>query len=304
MFLNILGPNDNWRIYMFKGFKVLGVAVLLMICKQGFAQQYIIDHTKQLYGYLNAGDSAKVSSFFHEDAYIMHVGNDTTFGFNVGDFLGVCPRFKSGVFQEKVHSMIALEVAPQIVTVKVEFMFYYNGKYSHCGIDHYTWIQKDGEMLVQTILSTDNVTCGEDVVDVAPTSLDNIVELNRLMNNWHKDIAAVELDAVFDFLNEDFFYLGTDPSERWSKVEFRKFCEPYFLEKKQAWDFKPSNRNWGHSPNGKTYWFDESLDTWMEGCRGSGVVQFLDGEWKLSHYNLTVLIENEKIKKFIKLRKK
>ena len=75
---------------MLKGLKVLGVAVLLMFTHQSIAQQYLIDNTKQLYGYLNAGDSAKVSSFFHDDAYVMHVGKDTTFGFELGDFLGVC----------------------------------------------------------------------------------------------------------------------------------------------------------------------------------------------------------------------
>jgi hypothetical protein len=42
----------------------------------------------------------------------------------------------------------------------------------------------------------------------------------------------------------------------------------------------------------------------MESCRGSGIcVLDANGEWKIAYYNLTVLIENEKIKKFIKLRK-
>ncbi len=49
-------------------------------------------------------------------------------------------------------------------------------------------------------------------------------------------------------------------------------------------------------------WFDEDLDTWMKGCRGSGILEKQKGEWKLVYYNLTVLIENEKIKEFIKLR--
>jgi hypothetical protein len=41
----------------------------------------------------------------------------------------------------------------------------------------------------------------------------------------------------------------------------------------------------------------------MEGCRGSGICVFENGQWKIAYYNLTVLIENDKIKKFIKLRK-
>ena len=49
-------------------------------------------------------------------------------------------------------------------------------------------------------------------------------------------------------------------------------------------------------------WFDENLATWMGGCRGSGVCELVNGDWKISYYNLTVLIENEKINQFIKLR--
>jgi hypothetical protein len=48
----------------------------------------------------------------------------------------------------------------------------------------------------------------------------------------------------------------------------------------------------------KIAWFDEGLDTWMKGCRGSGILEKQKGEWKLVYYNLTVLIENEKIKEF------
>jgi hypothetical protein len=40
----------------------------------------------------------------------------------------------------------------------------------------------------------------------------------------------------------------------------------------------------------------------MRGCRGSGILVKKKGEWKLVYYNLTVLIENEKIKEFIELK--
>jgi hypothetical protein len=40
----------------------------------------------------------------------------------------------------------------------------------------------------------------------------------------------------------------------------------------------------------------------MRGCRGSGILVKKKGEWKLVYYNLTVLVENEKMKEFIQLR--
>ena len=43
-------------------------------------------------------------------------------------------------------------------------------------------------------------------------------------------------------------------------------------------------------------WFDEELETWMKGCRGAGIMTKEKDGWKIAYYNLTVLIENEKIK--------
>lgn len=127
-------------------------------------------------------------------------------------------------------------------------------------------------------------------------------QLNDLIDNWHKAAATADLEAYFGPTTDDFVFLGTDPKERWTKEEFRSFCAPYFSDGK-GWDFKSTERNWVFSNNGKMAWFDEKLDTWMEECRGSGVVVKEGKKWKLAYYNLTVLIENEKIQSFIELRK-
>lgn len=123
------------------------------------------------------------------------------------------------------------------------------------------------------------------------------------MDKWHLAAAKADYNAYFDFMNEDFVFLGTDPKERWTKNQFSTFCKPYF-DAGKAWDFKAKDRHWNFSSNHKIAWFDENLDTWKEGCRGSGVLVKKHGQWKISQYNLTVLIENEKIQEFILLRKK
>jgi SnoaL-like domain len=97
--------------------------------------------------------------------------------------------------------------------------------------------------------------------------------------------------------------LGTAPGESWNKEQFSAFCKPYF-DKGSAWDFTPSNRVWARGKSKRTIWFTEDLATWMQGCRGSGVLVKEWGTWKLAYYNLTVLIENEKIEPFIQLRLK
>ena len=128
------------------------------------------------------------------------------------------------------------------------------------------------------------------------------IYLNTVINQWHLDAAKARLEDYFSVMSDDFVFLGTAPGERWSKSQFYSFCKPYF-DKGKAWDFKPSSRIWHIDRKRKIAWFDEDLSTWMEGCRGSGICIFYKGSVKIAYYNLTVLIENEKIQPFIELRK-
>lgn len=125
--------------------------------------------------------------------------------------------------------------------------------------------------------------------------------LNHQMDDWHMAASKANFENYFGFMSDAFIFLGTAPGERWSKTQFAEFSKPYF-DKGKAWDFKASNRQWEFSANGKIAWFHEELDTWMRGCRGTGVLVKKKGRWQIVQYNLTVLIENEKIKEFIELR--
>ena len=127
--------------------------------------------------------------------------------------------------------------------------------------------------------------------------------VDTLMNQWHRAAGKANYSNYFGFMSDGFVFLGTAPGERWDKEKFSSFAKPYF-DKGKAWDFKAHNRNWMFSKDSTIAWFDEDLDTWMRGCRGSGILQNVDGNWKIVYYNLTVLIENEKINSFIELRDK
>jgi hypothetical protein len=128
--------------------------------------------------------------------------------------------------------------------------------------------------------------------------------LDSIIDQWHLNAAKSNLNEYFNIMSEDFVFLGTAPGERWVKTEFYSFCQPYF-EKGKTWDFKPSERNWKYTEDSTVAFFDENLDTWMGGCRGSGILKKQDdNHWNIIYYNLTVLIENDKMNKFIRLRSK
>jgi len=126
--------------------------------------------------------------------------------------------------------------------------------------------------------------------------------LNSLLDTWHKNATLAKFDEYFAATSDNFVFYGTAPAEKWDKEAFKTFCKPYF-DSTRTWRFTPSNRVWNFSTDGKTAWFDEDLQTWMLDCRGSGVCEKTKQGWKLAYYNLSVVIENEKIQEFIKLRK-
>ena len=120
------------------------------------------------------------------------------------------------------------------------------------------------------------------------------------MDAWHQAAATGNEDVFFGSMTENAIYLGTDETERWSRTEFETWSKPYF-ERDTAWAFTPHSREIYFSADHRTAWFEELLDTWMGTCRGSGVLTKNDSLWKLNHYNLSLVIDNDKIQKFIEI---
>ncbi|HHB77977.1 MAG TPA: hypothetical protein ENK85_01935 [Saprospiraceae bacterium] len=124
--------------------------------------------------------------------------------------------------------------------------------------------------------------------------------IHLLLNNWHKAAATADEEVFFGSLTDDAIYLGTDPTERWTKSEFEEWSKTFF-DRDTAWAFTPRDRVIYFSPDGKTAWFEELLDTWMGVCRGSGVLLLTKRGWKISHYHLALTIENDKMKDVIRV---
>ena len=123
------------------------------------------------------------------------------------------------------------------------------------------------------------------------------------MDDWHQAAANGNENIFFGSMSDSAIYIGTDKIERWTKSEFEAWSKKYF-ERDTAWSFTPHTREIYFSKNFQTAWFEELLDTWMGACRGSGVLTKKDSLWKLNHYNLSLLLDNDKIQKFIEINQK
>lgn len=116
-------------------------------------------------------------------------------------------------------------------------------------------------------------------------------EINALLDGLHQDAHEGNFQSYFDRYTSDAIFLGTDKTERWSVEEFKAYAEPAFADG-NGWTYSVVERNW--EGVGDTRWFDEILFNEKLGhCRGTGVVQLIEGEWQILHYALTMLVPNE-----------
>jgi len=125
-------------------------------------------------------------------------------------------------------------------------------------------------------------------------------ELDSLLNTWHQAAGNADFKNYFDLLDNDAVYVGTDASEVWTKQAFMDFAKPYF-DKGKAWNFKKIKRHIYLNNSLQTAWFDETLDTWMGVCRGSGILQYDQDTWRIKHYVLSLCVPNDKMDKVIRV---
>jgi len=125
--------------------------------------------------------------------------------------------------------------------------------------------------------------------------------INKLLDDFNIFAANADFDKYFECFAEESTFIGTDATEVWNKKEFMEWAKPFF-DKGKAWNFKSLKRNIYFSKDGGYAWFDEILDTQMKICRGSGVLEKINGKWKVKQYVLSVTVPNEVIDENTKIK--
>jgi len=129
-----------------------------------------------------------------------------------------------------------------------------------------------------------------------PTEIGAIEEV---LDDFHAAASEADGERYFSHLTAESVFIGTDATERWTKDAFEAFAEPFF-DRGTGWTYVPRDRHVILSADGSLAWFDELLDSESYGeCRGTGVLQKLDGDWKIEQYHLTIPIPNSLAKAFI-----
>jgi hypothetical protein len=180
-----------------------------------------------------------------------------------------------------------------VAAVWTPYEFYYEGKFSHCGVDSWQMMKVQGEWKITQLTDTRRKTnCPDDEL--------NRFVIDSLINEWHHAAAIADEQAFFGFMTKEAVYIGTDTSERWQRDELAAWSKKYF-DSPSAWNFTPISRNITFGPGNNVAWFDELLNTWMGVCRSTGIVVLVDDRWKLVHYQLSLTLPNNQLDNFKKL---
>ena len=117
--------------------------------------------------------------------------------------------------------------------------------------------------------------------------------IDLVLDEFHGSAAAADESRYLATLTGDMVFLGTAPGERWEGAVWREFVHSYFARGK-GWEYRPFDRSVAVDPDGRTAWFDETVENDHYGeCRGSGVLRRDDAGWRIAQYNLTLTVPDE-----------
>ena len=199
----------------------------------------------------------------------------------------------------EVETDIKIQSSDVLATVWCKYLLYKNGSFDHCGENAYQlYKNRKGWKIIQ-ITNTHRNKCVEIIKE---DKLKRKVAIIKFLDNWHKFAAVENRKEYFNAIADDGIYIGTAPEEYWTKEEFYKWSEPYFLSKK-TWNFEVLSRKITFADNKNLAWFTEKLNTGMGLCRASGIIKFTSKGWKIKYYHLAIPIPNKLIKGLLKLKK-
>ena len=248
-----------------------------------------------LFDAMRTSDGPLVSQLFESTATLSSVFVDqngqTQYRTNPSStFVEAIGKPKTDLWDEKIWEY-NIRIDGPLAKAWTPYTFYLNKQLSHCGTNDFEFVKRNGQWKISRIIDTRRKT---DCIQ------DPQIEINNLVDNWHKAAATANEQVFFGSMMKDAIYIGTDASERWTTMELKEWSKEYF-KRESAWSFTPTSRNLSVDESGELAWFDELLDTWMGPCRSTGIVRKVNGKWKIAYYHLSIAVPNETVNDYIKL---
>lgn len=108
-------------------------------------------------GMLNA-DGSKIQSAFTDSAILQTIGrvnggSETVKNESVKEFVAAISKMPKGAADERIQ-FETIKIDGPLAAVWTPYKFYYNGQFSHCGVDSYQLVRLNGQWKIQYLIDT------------------------------------------------------------------------------------------------------------------------------------------------------
>lgn len=115
--------------------------------------------------------------------------------------------------------------------------------------------------------------------------------INSMLDQFHEMASQANFKGYFELYHPEGVFIGTDAEERWDLDAFKAYAKPHF-DAGRGWTYRVVERHL--AGQGDVRWFDELLwNDKLGPCRGSGVIEKYNGQWRVRHYVLSLAVPNE-----------
>lgn len=134
------------------------VLILLKITNAQTAEDSIKIAVNQLFEGMKSSDASMIRSAFADSAILQSVGKNRDGktiiqNENIGDFAKMISGIKKGAADEQI-SIESIKIDGALAMVWAPYKFYFDGKFSHCGVDSFQLVFINGQWKIQYLIDT------------------------------------------------------------------------------------------------------------------------------------------------------
>ena len=113
---------------------------------------------KQLFDGMKNSDAASIRSAFADSAILQTIGRNAkgevrVQNENIADFAESISQLKKGAADEQIV-FESIKIDGPLAIVWAPYKFYFNGKFSHCGVDSFQLVFINGQWRIQYLIDT------------------------------------------------------------------------------------------------------------------------------------------------------
>ena len=137
---------------------ILTIVLITKYVDAQTAEDSVKSVVKQLFEGMRNSDASAIRRAFADSAILQTIaqnkeGKIVVKNENIGEFAKAIAGLKKGAADEQIV-FESIELDAQLATVWAPYKFYFDGKFSHCGVDSFQLVWINGQWKIQYLIDT------------------------------------------------------------------------------------------------------------------------------------------------------